>query len=95
MPSVGNKLRHLASAEGTLAQQVRAALVNTLYTSPASLVVGAVAGSTVAATIAYMSGSIVLLVCSIAIHIVGLLRIASAYIYKWIGAEEAETMRVH
>lgn len=95
MPSVGNKLRHLASAEGTLARQVRAALVNTLYTSPASLIVGAIAGSTVAATIAYVSGNVALIVCSIAIHVVGLLRVASAFIYKWVGAEGASAMRVH
>jgi diguanylate cyclase (GGDEF)-like protein len=95
MPTVGNKLRHLAASESSLARQVRGALVRTLYTSPTSLIVGAIAGSTVAATIAYMTGNLALIICSITIHIVGLLRIASAFIYKRIGAGEMETQRIH
>ncbi|MGP1283297.1 MAG: putative bifunctional diguanylate cyclase/phosphodiesterase [Parasphingopyxis sp.] len=95
MPAVGTKLRHLAASESSLARQVRAALVGTLYTSPTSLVVGAIAGSTVAATIAYMSGNVTLIFFSIVIHVVGLLRIASAFIYKWVGTKQAETQRVH
>ena len=95
MPAVGSKLRHLAASESSLARQVRAALVSTLYASPASLAVGAIAGSTVAATIAYVSGSMTLIVFSIAIHVVGILRIASAFIYKWIGAKKAEPQRLY
>lgn len=95
MPTVGNKLRHLAASESSLARQVRGALVRTLYTSPTSLIVGAIAGSTVAATIAYMTSNLALLICSITIHIVGLLRIASAFIYKRIGVGEMETQRIH
>lgn len=81
MPAVGSKLRHLAASESSLARQVRAALVSTLYASPASLAIGAIAGSVTAACIAYVSGSLALLICSIAIHLVGVLRIASAIIY--------------
>ncbi|MGP1353414.1 MAG: putative bifunctional diguanylate cyclase/phosphodiesterase [Parasphingopyxis sp.] len=81
MPTVGSKLRHLAASESSLARQVRAALVSTLYTSPGSLAIGAIAGSVTAACIAYVSGSLALLICSIAIHLVGVLRIASAIIY--------------
>lgn len=81
MPTLGGKLRHLAASESSLARQVRAALVSTLYTSPASLAIGAIAGSVTAACIAYVTGSLALLICSIAIHLVGILRIASAIIY--------------
>lgn len=81
MPTVGSKLRHLAASESSLARQVRGALIGTLYTSPTSLAIGAIAGSVTAACIAYVSGSIALLICSIAIHLVGILRIASAIIY--------------
>ena len=81
MPTLGGKLRHLAASESSLARQVRAALVSTLYTSPASLAIGAIAGSVTAACIAYVTGSLALLICSIAIHLVGVLRIASAIIY--------------
>lgn len=81
MPTLGGKLRHLAASESSLARQVRAALVSTLYTSPASLAIGAIAGSVTAACIAYVTGSFALLIVSIAIHLVGVLRIASAVIY--------------
>ncbi|WP_299323128.1 EAL domain-containing protein [Parasphingopyxis sp.] len=81
MPTVGTKLRHLAASESSLARQVRAALVGTLYTSPGSLAIGAIAGSVTAAAIAYVSGSLALLICSIAIHLVGTLRIATAIVY--------------
>ena len=95
MPTVGSKLRHLAASEGSLARQVRAALVSTLYTSPASLAIGAIAGSVTAACIAYVSGSIALLICSIAIHLVGILRIATAVVYLRGEAKGSSREQLH
>ena len=82
MSLVGSKLRHLAASEGSLARQVRAALVGTLFASTTSLAIGAMVGSAVAATIAWSSGSTALLVCSILIHVVGVLRIVGAVAYN-------------
>ena len=95
MPLLGTKIRHLASAEGSLAKQVRASLVSTLYTSPASLIIGAAVGSSIAATIAAVSSSLELIVCSIAIHVVGLLRIVSAFVYNRLDQDNASRERGH
>ncbi|QLC20802.1 EAL domain-containing protein [Parasphingopyxis sp. CP4] len=95
MPTLGGKLRHLAASESSLARQVRAALVSTLYTSPASLAIGAIAGSVTAACIAYVTGSLALLICSIAIHLVGILRIASAIIYLRGNAKGSPREQLH
>lgn len=95
MPTVGGKLRHLAASESSLARQVRGALVGTLYTSPASLAIGAIAGSVTAGCIAYISGSVSLLICSIAIHMVGVLRIATAVIYIRGEAKRSPREQLH
>ena len=81
MASVGSKLRHITVAENSLARQVRQALVGTLFATPMSLVIGAITGSVTAATIAWATGSTSILVCSIALHIVGVLRAISAFAY--------------
>ncbi|MBC7986995.1 MAG: EAL domain-containing protein [Sphingomonadaceae bacterium] len=89
MPLVRGKLRHLAVSENTLAREVRAALVDTLYSSPASLVIGAICGSVVAGCIAWLHGSTPLLICSIAIHFVGASRAISAFLYRRAAPEAA------
>jgi diguanylate cyclase (GGDEF)-like protein len=95
MPSVGSKLRHIAASESTLARQVRAALVRTLYASPASLIIGALTGSVTGGCIAYMSGSMTLLICSLGIHLVGLLRIAVAVAYIRLEKKGTRRERMH
>ncbi|QLC26528.1 EAL domain-containing protein [Parasphingopyxis algicola] len=70
-------------------------MAGTLYTSPASLAIGAIAGSVTAGCIAYVSGSLALLICSIGIHLVGVLRVASAVIYLRVQAKETPSEQLH
>jgi diguanylate cyclase (GGDEF)-like protein len=95
MPIVGGKLRHLAASESSLARQVRASLVRTLYSSPASLVIGALTCSVTAGCIAHVSGNFALLLCSIAIHLTGLFRIAGAIAYNRTEHNATSRERLH
>ncbi|NNC71927.1 MAG: EAL domain-containing protein [Sphingomonadaceae bacterium] len=95
MPSIGNKLKHLAASETSLARQVRSALVGTLFASPASLIVGALTCSFTAGTIAWASGSFALLLCSIAIHVVGILRVVCYVAYLRAGEDDVRQDKVY
>lgn len=94
MAFLGNKIRHLAASEGSLAREVRTALVDTLFASPASLIIGALTCSAVAASIAAITGSPSIFACSILIHIVGVMRMGVGIAYaKLDGAHSAATRR--
>lgn len=95
MSMIGSKLKHLAASETSLAKQVRSSLVGTLFASPASLIVGAINCSVTAAAIAWTSGSVTLLICSILIHIVGTLRVICAFAYMRAGEDDDRQDRTY
>ena len=76
------RMLRLRSADRALAAEVRSALVETLFASPASLAIGAIAGAGASATIAYMSGDWLLIVAAALIGLVGAARVATAAAYR-------------
>src|SRR5208283_5477899 len=76
------KLIETRKADAGLASDIRAALIESLFAPIASLVVGAVACSIIGATVALRVGNDWLLANSFAIFAVGMLRVASALLYR-------------
>ena len=76
------KLIETRKADAGLASDIRAALIESLFAPIASLVVGAIACSIIGATIALRVGNDWLLANSFAIFAVGMLRVASALLYR-------------
>ncbi|MEQ9662588.1 MAG: EAL domain-containing protein [Parasphingopyxis sp.] len=95
MALLGTKIRHLAASEGSLAREVRTALVDTLFASPASLIIGALTCSAVAASVAHITGSLAMFACSIVIHVVGVMRIGVALAYAKLDGGHSDTTRRH
>ncbi|CAM3340267.1 MULTISPECIES: putative bifunctional diguanylate cyclase/phosphodiesterase [Sphingomonas] len=70
-----SRIRRLRQADGRISSRVRAVLVESLYASPRSLVIGALTSSAIAAVVAICSGDEWLVVCAVAVGLVGVVRI--------------------
>ena len=76
------KLLQTRRADAELSTEIRAALVESLFAPIASLVVGAIACSIIGAAVALRVGDPWIMANSIAIFAVGMLRVASALLYR-------------
>ncbi|MEN2785988.1 putative bifunctional diguanylate cyclase/phosphodiesterase [Sphingomonas qilianensis] len=76
------RLRKLRHTDQAVVAHVRRTLVESLYTSPQSLVIGAVTSSAIAIIVAIVSGHRLMLACAAAIAIVGAVRIADAVLLQ-------------
>ena len=76
------KLLQTRRADAKLPTEIRAALVESLFAPIASLIVGAIACSIIGAAVALRVGDWWLMANSIAILAVGMLRVASAVLYR-------------
>ncbi len=82
MIRIVERLLRLRSTDRALAAEVRNSLVETLFASPTSLTIGAIAGTAAGATIAYSTGDRLLTAAAATIGLVGAARIASAFVYR-------------
>ncbi|TCP36632.1 EAL domain-containing protein [Sphingomonas sp. BK235] len=73
-----DRLRRLRQSDDLITAQVRAVLVESLYASPQSLIIGALTSGTIATVVAAASGDMWLSVCAVLIGLVGLFRIVDA-----------------
>ncbi len=76
------KLLQTRKADAELPPEIRAALVESLFAPIASLIVGAVACTIIGAAVAVRAGDASIMLTSIAIFTVGMVRVASAVLYK-------------
>src|SRR6478672_1226742 len=76
------KLLAVRKADAKLPDQVRTALVDSLYGPIASLVAGAISGGIIGALVSIRSDNLWLTLCSAAIFLCGLARVASAALYR-------------
>ena len=76
------KLIETRKADAELPTEIRAALVESLFAPIASLIVGAIACSIIGAAVALRVGDHWIMINSVAILGVGMLRVASALLYK-------------
>lgn len=74
--------QRLRYVDPPLATEVRRLLVDTLFASPTTLAVGALAGSLISTVIGWSSRDPVLIYLASAISLVGALRVASATLYR-------------
>ena len=81
MTIIVDKALRLKSGDRDLAREVKESLVETLYASPGSLAIGAIAGTAVSTTVAYVSGDPWLGWIAVAIGLVCAARVASAASY--------------
>ena len=81
------KLIQTRRADAELPTEIRAALVESLFAPIASLIVGAVACSIIGAAVALRVGDQWIMANSVAIFAVGMLRVASAFLYKKIQSD--------
>ncbi|HEX2727133.1 MAG TPA: hypothetical protein VHN20_15040, partial [Beijerinckiaceae bacterium] len=77
-----NKALAVRRADAQLPQDIRAALVDSLYLPVAPLAAGAIAGAIVSAMVAFRANDPWLFACCLALWLVGFGRIASAFLYK-------------
>lgn len=70
------RLKQLRHSDQAIAAAVRETLVESLYASPQSLVIGALTSTAIAGTVAFVSGSRSMLACAIAIAILACIRVA-------------------
>ena len=68
-------------ADAELPQEIRAALIKSLFAPVASLTAGAINGSIIGAAVAWSVGNRAIMATSAAIFAVGMLRVASAMLY--------------
>ncbi len=73
-----SRLRQLRQSDQAIADAVRETLVESLYASPRSLIIGALTSSAITATVSIVSGDQAMVICAIAIAIVACIRIADA-----------------
>ncbi len=73
-----SRLRQLRQSDQAIADAVRETLVESLYASPRSLIIGALTSSAITATVSIVSGDRAMVICAIAIAIVACIRIADA-----------------
>jgi diguanylate cyclase (GGDEF)-like protein len=76
------KLIQTRRADSELSPEIRAALIKSLFAPIASLTVGAINGSIIGMAVAWSVGNPAIMANSIAIFAVGMLRVASAVLYK-------------
>ena len=76
------KLLQTRKADAELSAEIRAALIESLFAPISSLIVGAVGGAIVGALVAARIGNFWIMANSIAILAVGMLRVASALLYR-------------
>jgi diguanylate cyclase (GGDEF)-like protein len=72
------KLRGIARTDSIVAEEVRRSLVETLFSSPTSLAIGALSGTACSAAIAWSSGDPWLSSMAVAITVTGILRVTHA-----------------
>ncbi len=70
-----SRLRQLHTSDGTIAAHVRETLVESLYASPQSLVIGALTSSAITMTVAAISGNGLMLGVALTIAAVAAIRI--------------------
>ena len=75
MKRIISRMQRLRQVDGQISSRVRAVLVESLYASPRSLVIGALTSSAIAAVVAISSGDHWLILCAAAVGLVGLIRI--------------------
>jgi len=73
-----NRLTQLSRSDQEITVRVRAALVESLYASPRSLVIGAVTSTTIGGVVAWAAHDAWLAVCAVLIGLVAAMRIADA-----------------
>ena len=73
-----SRLRQLRQSDQAIADAVRETLVESLYASPRSLIIGALTSSAITATVSIVSRDRAMVICAIAIAIVACIRIADA-----------------
>jgi len=76
------RLIQTRKTDANLPTEIRAALVDSLFAPLASLIVGAVACSIIGGAVALRVGDSWIMANSVAIFAVGMLRVASAVLYK-------------
>ena len=72
------RMTHLRHSDDQISARVRAVLVESLYASPRSLIIGALTSSAIAAVVAAASGDEWLIGCAVLIGLVGAVRIVDA-----------------
>lgn len=72
------RVKRLRQADSQISARVRAVLVESLYASPRSLVIGALTSSAIAGVVAFCSRDEWLILCAVALGLVGLIRIGDA-----------------
>lgn len=75
MPGLISRLKQLRNSDQAIAAHVRETLVESLYASPQSLVIGAITSSVITAIVAWSSGNGWMIGCAIAIAVVACIRI--------------------
>jgi diguanylate cyclase (GGDEF)-like protein len=73
-----SRLRQLRHSDQAIAAAVRKSLVESLYASPQSLVIGALTTSTVMGVVAVVSGDHAMIACAVAIAVVAGIRVGDA-----------------
>ena len=76
------KLLSIRRADAELPQEIRAALIDSLFAPIASLTAGAITGSIIGMAVALSVGDRWIMANSAAIFAVGMLRVASAVLYR-------------
>ena len=76
------RLIETRSVDAALSNDIRAALIESLFAPIASLIVGAAACSIIGATVALRANQPIILANSIALLAIGLLRVTSAFFYR-------------
>ncbi|WP_394646580.1 putative bifunctional diguanylate cyclase/phosphodiesterase [uncultured Sphingomonas sp.] len=89
------RLRELRHSDHLITAQVRAVLVESLYASPGSLVIGALTSTTIAAVVAWSVRDMWLATCAILIGMVGMARIVDALRPHRRDHDQATTVRRH
>ena len=78
MPGLFTRLKQLRHSDQAIAAHVRETLVESLYASPQSLVIGAITTSVITALVAWYSGNTPMIWCAVAIAFVGAVRVLDA-----------------
>ena len=78
MSGLISRLRQLRHSDQAIAASVRATLLESLYASPQSLIIGAITSSGITGIVAYVSGNHWLVVCALAIALVAGIRMIDA-----------------
>jgi diguanylate cyclase (GGDEF)-like protein len=78
MTGLISRLRQLRHSDQAIVASVRETLVESLYASPQSLVIGAVTSSAITGTVAFVSGNHAMIACAVAIAVVAGIRVVDA-----------------